>query len=385
MTPHVLQILRGFEDDGPGRLALGVVKNLDPAEARVSVVALAADGPLRAAFEREAARHGGTTAALPTGWLGVRAAGRRIAELARAQGATHLHAHLLRADAVGRVARDQLPGLPYFVTEHALHGWGERGPLLRPLVRRWYVRSLDERSTIVAISRWEARALEAEGVPGARIRTVLNGVDLGMSRIAPEAERSAARRALGIPDGAGPVLLTLGVLTRRKSPETTLRAVAALRSAGMPAWALLAGTGPRAEELRAVADSLGLREGATLAGYLPDPAQAVAAADVLMHPAVEEPYGLVVAEALASGLPVVARAGTGASELLPPAPDSETVAGEAPGDWAAASRRLADAVAADRAGIGARCRAHAEATADLRRCAGEYLALYSEAASASRA
>lgn len=70
---------------------------------------------------------------------------------------------------------------------------------------------------------------------------------------------------------------------------------------------------------------------------------AYAESDVLVHPAREEGYGMVVAEALAHGLPVIASACHGLTDALGIAPD-----GDRPGLLVAAgdARALADAIAA---------------------------------------
>jgi UDP-glucose:(heptosyl)LPS alpha-1,3-glucosyltransferase len=51
-------------------------------------------------------------------------------------------------------------------------------------------------------------------------------------------------------------------------------------------------------------------------GPLADPAPAYAAADLLLHPTIYDSFGLVVAEAMAWGLPVIVTAAAGISELL---------------------------------------------------------------------
>ena len=58
----------------------------------------------------------------------------------------------------------------------------------------------------------------------------------------------------------------------------------------------------------------------TIAGPADDVPRALADAHVLLHCADEEPYGMVLVEALAAGRPVVAPAAGGAREIVPAAP-----------------------------------------------------------------
>lgn len=114
------------------------------------------------------------------------------------------------------------------------------------------------------------------------------------------------RRALGIPDNAV-VFLFAGKLTGKKRPLDWLAALARLRQAGIDAWGLLVGDGP----LRGEVEAYQQRHGTvcTVAGFLNQQqmGSAYAAADALVLPSdAGETWGLVVNEAMACGLPVVA-------------------------------------------------------------------------------
>ena len=81
----------------------------------------------------------------------------------------------------------------------------------------------------------------------------------------------------------------------------------------LPAWApigtcVLLGKGPRLAELLELRDALGLRERVTFLGWIDNPYPMMAAADVFVHPARFEPFGIVYIEALALGIPIVATA-----------------------------------------------------------------------------
>ncbi|MCW8221386.1 glycosyltransferase, partial [Streptomyces griseolus] len=83
-------------------------------------------------------------------------------------------------------------------------------------------------------------------------------------------------------------------------------AVAALPGA----WLLLAGDGPEAGALRALAARLGVADRVRFAGECgegaaPDVPAVLAAMDVFVSASREESFGLAVVEALAAGLPVV--------------------------------------------------------------------------------
>lgn len=78
-----------------------------------------------------------------------------------------------------------------------------------------------------------------------------------------------------------------------------------LEKRGLQVVPLISGTGPLEDELRSLARSLGLR--AHFAGFVNQSQLAayLAAADLIVLPSAQETWGLVVNEAMASGLPAV--------------------------------------------------------------------------------
>lgn len=124
-------------------------------------------------------------------------------------------------------------------------------------------------------------------------------------------------------------LLSLGAVTPLKNHGVLLGALE--RLADLPWTLVVAGPTPDAGHLRRLrrqAVERGLQGRVRWVGSLAGPAleEAWARADLLVHPSRSETYGLVVAEALAHGIPAVVGAGTGAVEAL-----TGTVGGPADG------------------------------------------------------
>ena len=126
------------------------------------------------------------------------------------------------------------------------------------------------------------------------------------------------------------------------------------------------------ERLRGRAAWPDLRGRVTIEGSVNEPERALRSAACLLHCADREPYGLVVAEALASGVPVVVPDSCGPAEI------AEASCGRlyAPRDAAAAARALVEVLEdpAQTARLGASGRARAEQTLDL----GDMQARYAE-------
>lgn len=157
------------------------------------------------------------------------------------------------------------------------------------------------------------------GVPEDRMGLLPYAVDVESfragARLAP-AERAALRQRLGVPAGSRAVL-SVAKLHPREAPWDLLRAAARL---GGEVSVLVAGDGQERSELESFAAEH-LPGRAHFLGYVPYPELPAlyGAADLFVHPAREERWGVSIAEALAAGLPVVASSRVGAArDLLAP-------------------------------------------------------------------
>ena len=94
-------------------------------------------------------------------------------------------------------------------------------------------------------------------------------------------------------------------------------------------------------ELRALADRLGIADRVEFRGFRSDVATELERLDVFVHASVvPEPFGQVILEAMAAGVPAVAAAGGGASEI---ATDGESALLHPPGDVEALAQALRQA------------------------------------------
>ncbi|HJL41983.1 MAG TPA: glycosyltransferase [Myxococcales bacterium LLY-WYZ-16_1] len=201
-----------------------------------------------------------------------------------------------------------------------------------------YLRNLAGRfdATVVA-GDWLRTRLDGFGVP--RVHAVPFGIETEPFRQAlrDEGLRQGLLERAGMPPTA---YLMVGV--SRHHPEkrlpTLFEAVQRLNRA-FPVAFVLYGDGPQRTRIEALAAET---PGAVVAGYTRDRAElarALATADGLLHGSAAETYGLVVAEALCAGTPVVVPDGGGARDLAD-ARVGETYPAGDPEGCAAAVRRL---------------------------------------------
>ena len=138
-----------------------------------------------------------------------------------------------------------------------------------------------------------------------------------------------------------------------------MRAYAAYRDrAGTSPWHwVLVGDGPQKDELVRARESLALQEFVHFPGFVRYPAlpayYALASAFVL--PSTWEPWGLVVNEAMASGLPVLVSSRCGAAELVRPGENGYTFDPYNEGELTAAMVTLATSPKLEQMGESSRC------------------------------
>jgi glycosyltransferase involved in cell wall biosynthesis len=198
-----------------------------------------------------------------------------------------------------------LPECPVLFAHHDLLP----GPMVASLVRRAASRS----DRVVVASQTVAADLDPTGGLGSKLVVVYPGVDTGLfAPRGPDRDAPASRSEV----------LVLGAMSRMKRPDLALEAFAfarqkradlRLRFVGEP----VAEDGERlAARLRERASLADLDGSVEFVGAVDDPREEIARAGVLLHCADREPFGLAVAEALASGRPVVVPAAAGTAEIV---------------------------------------------------------------------
>ena len=192
--------------------------------------------------------------------------------------------------------------------DHRRSAWKER-------LKGWLIRGLFRWA--VAGGAAHVRYLRQLGFAADRIARFYDVVDNERyGEQATELRRSSTPAAAGLPET--PYFLYVGRLAPEKNVEALVGAWLRYRAEG-GAWGLvLVGDGPSAAGLRATVKASGYADEVQFAGLRPSrelpPFYAFAGAFVL--PSMREPWGLVVNEAMASGLPVVVSDRCGCAEDL---------------------------------------------------------------------
>lgn len=206
-------------------------------------------------------------------------------------------------------------GIPVFMrseTHLLLRRPGPKRVLRQPVMRLFY-RALCDRCLPIGTRSREFYL--AHGVPQDRLFDVPYAVDNDyfIQAAAPfQTRQRETRLELGLPVDK-PLILYASKLIPRKRPDDLLAAFRMLRERGIEAALVFVGSGALEQSLRQYASQHGMND-VVFAGFqnqseLP---KFYAVADVFVLPSQDEPWGLVINEAMCAGMPIVASEEIGA-------------------------------------------------------------------------
>jgi glycosyltransferase involved in cell wall biosynthesis len=230
-----------------------------------------------------------------------------IARIARREGYRLIHGHTVRTALVGRLAA-ALAGVPMVYHVHSPTSRNTNRPLLNRVNAVIEKLSLSGVSRLIAVSESLARHIEQQGFDSGKITVVHNGV--------PRVERLPSRTT---PFGCW-TLGTVALFRPRKGIEVLLEALAILKQQGFPVQlqAIGAFEDPAYQrQLLARVEHLGLGSLVNWCGFTRDVTAALLKTDLLVLPSLfGEGLPMVVLEAMAAGVPVVATDVEGIPEAI---------------------------------------------------------------------
>ena len=178
------------------------------------------------------------------------------------------------------------------------------------MIERWQMSAAGSRKIIAVCRQVKREIVDTYRVPDAKVVVIHNGVD--HERFHPRRrwkEGSEIRDELGIPADR-PVVLFVGTGFRRKGLDRLLRLWNDHELEGV--CLLVVGNDSRLSSYR----SRCKRKEIVFVGTQPHVEKYYAAANLFVLPSIQEAFGNVVLEALASGLPVITVAGVGPTDKM---------------------------------------------------------------------
>jgi UDP-glucose:(heptosyl)LPS alpha-1,3-glucosyltransferase len=168
---------------------------------------------------------------------------------------------------------------------------------------------------VIAVSNFVADDLIREfGIVPEKTITIYNGVDLDRFRPADDSsERDVIRQKFGVPASA-PLVVFVGNGFARKGLGFLIEAWPLVAGG---AFLLVVGADRQSDKFARQARAINVGARVVFAGTQPNVEAILRAADSFAMPSLFEPFGNVVMEAMASGLPAMTSAFSGVAEVIP--------------------------------------------------------------------
>jgi glycosyltransferase involved in cell wall biosynthesis len=294
----------------------------------------------------------------------------RLARFVRSWRPDVVHSHMVHANLLARALRFLAP-VPALVS--TIHNIDEGGRLRMAAYR--LTNGLVDHMTIVSEAAAH-RFVEDRIVPERLLRVIPNGVNTERYRGVPLEIRENLRRLLGLTDAF--VWLAVGRFETAKDYPNMLRAFLRVRERRAEARLLLVGRGSLQEETEALVRELGLAEAVRFLGVRSDIPEVMSAADGYVLSSAWEGMPMVLLEAAAAGLPIVATRVGGNHEVVR---DGATGFLVPPRDDAALGQgmlRLMELPAPERRAMGDAGHHHVRSHYGLSRVAEQWEELYRE-------
>jgi glycosyltransferase involved in cell wall biosynthesis len=198
-----------------------------------------------------------------------------------------VHCHLARAAYIGGKVAGAL-GIPAIVN---LHNY----------IDLKYYRNID---SFIAATEDQKRYLLDHNIPADKIARM------------PHFSPLPARTAQPLPTEQPLRFVTLGRMVKKKGFDVLLHAFKQYLHTAQAGHLIIGGDGPERDALVQLVASLELQKQVTFAGWVEDAADFLAQADVFVLPSLDEPFGIVVLEAMASGKPIISTRTQGPITIL---------------------------------------------------------------------
>ncbi|MEO0841440.1 MAG: glycosyltransferase family 4 protein [Cyanobacteria bacterium J06643_5] len=239
----------------------------------------------------------------------------KMAQLIKKEGVSLVHAHAPFAGSIISSLAGKLAGVPVIIHAHLQDSLSSNS-LIRSyqnLMNYWTSRKCCD--AIIAVSHQLKDVLISEGLDSRKFHVVHNGTPINNHKIDLN-----IRNELNIPEDI-PVVIHIGRLCKSKAQHLLLQAAANLHQLGQEAVYLIVGKdleqdGAYLKYLQDLAQELGIDKSVHFLGHRADIPQLLALSDLLVLPSYTEGLPLVILEAMAAGLPVVATPVGGIPEVV---------------------------------------------------------------------
>jgi glycosyltransferase involved in cell wall biosynthesis len=237
----------------------------------------------------------------------------QLTKIIRKHKANIIHTHGFRSNFYGRIVA-LIQRIENLATCHvSLFDYTDTRALTRQIY--FFVEKIlsFKTSKFICISNAMKKDMLKLGISSNKTELIFNGVDL--TRFYPRLENGKIRKELGLKP-KGPVIGTIGRMVSEKGQIYLVQALKNLASDWSNLQCLFIGEGPLLPKIQKMAIELGVEDMCLFPGVREDVELIYSSLDIFVLPSLREPFGLVLLEAMASGVPVISTASGGPAEIL---------------------------------------------------------------------
>lgn len=235
----------------------------------------------------------------------------RILQRARVAGVNVLHSHGYKSDILFGFLPRSWRGMPMVAT---LHGWTYMGGLNKMALYTWLdVMSLRFMDAVAIVSDGMLNRRELKTRKLQNLRVIENGIPLVAPGLTADDPVSGKLREM---QQFGPLIGSIGRLSKEKGFDVLLRAVAQIKKDIPSIQLALLGSGPCLDELNALAAELGILENVWFAGYVENAGRYIPLFRAYINSSFTEGMPITLLEAMRAKCPIVASNVGGIPQLL---------------------------------------------------------------------
>lgn len=220
-----------------------------------------------------------------------------------------IHAHMFHANIIARFLKIFRKKIRVICSSHSSYEGGYIRMKIYALTEK-----LCDVHTNVSYNASEA-LVKSGAVKERKILTVYNGIDINKYRL-NENLRNRTRKELGF-NKDSKIILAIGRIGTPKDYPTLLKSFKVVREKQKNIYLLIAGDGPKRQEIESLSKCLGIDNYVTFLGIRNDIPELLNACDLFVSSSAWEGFGIAILEAMICKKPIVSTKTDGAIELLP--------------------------------------------------------------------
>lgn len=244
----------------------------------------------------------------PKGWM-------RLYEVVKRVRPDVIHSHGTKENIISKIIAGILgvPSIPIYHCRYKLSGTGDTGMCLKRRLYEMVYLEILERYTSrfaqknIAVSHSVKDNIKRFGIPPEKIEVIYSGIELN----APPPRRGGDEAAKGMPR-----ILFVGRIDENKGVLDVIRAANIVKQKGYNFEMKFVGDGAFRRECEHLAQEYGLSREITFLGYLKDARELFLTSDIFVSASYSEGLPLNIIEAMGCGLPVIATAVGGVTEIV---------------------------------------------------------------------